>query len=379
MALEIHFCLFYISIGLLVKYGVFMAKNEICSNDEFEALLSKYDYNFKKGDLVNGVVSGYDSNGALVDIGAKNTASVSYKEAVSDNSPIEQILEKGKKYEFLIISDEDDNGRMQLSSLKVQQAYTWKELEKVKDADEIILGEVSSIVKGGLMVMVSNIKGFVPSSQLKNKEQEYNVGDKIELKILTLDASQSSFILSNKKVYSETSEEEVENIFNTVEQGQVVKGEVVRMADFGAFVDIGGVDGLLPLSQISWKWIDHPSDLLNIGDKIEVEIISIDKDKKRISLSLKSLVPDPWIEAEKNIKEGELTEGIITRIKPFGAFVEVYPGVEALLSQNELIAYENENNKIPVIGDKINTYILKFNPQDRRIALGIKQPELTEV
>ena len=356
-----------------------MTKNEICSNDEFEALLSKYDYNFKKGDLVNGIVSGYDSNGALVDIGAKNTASVSYKEAVSDNSPIEQILEKGKKYEFLIISDEDDNGRMQLSSLKVQQAYTWKELEKVKDADEIILGEVSSIAKGGLMVMVSNIKGFVPSSQLKNKEQEYNVGDKIELKILTLDASQSSFILSNKKVYSETSEEEVENIFNTVEQGQVVKGEVVRMADFGAFVDIGGVDGLLPLSQISWKWIDHPSDLLNIGDKIEVEIISIDKDKKRISLSLKSLVPDPWIEAEKNIKEGELTEGIITRIKPFGAFVEVYPGVEALLSQNELIAYENENNKIPVIGDKINTYILKFNPQDRRIALGIKQPELTEV
>ncbi len=347
------------------------------SDEEFESLLGSYDYTFKKGDLVKGTVCGYDSEGAIVDIGAKTSASVPAREIVSDRAQsIESVLEKGKEYEFLIISDEDLDGKMLLSSLKVQQAYTWKELEKLKEADETILGEISSVVRGGLIVDILGVKGFVPASQLKSKEQEFAVGEKLELKILTLDSQQNSFILSNKKVYAEVSEEEKANLFAQIEIGQVVKGDVVRITDFGAFVDIGGVDGLLPLSQISWKWIDHPSDRLKIGEKIEVEVISIDHDKNRISLSLKNLEEDPWIEAEKVIKEGELREGTITRIKSFGAFVEIYAGVEALLPQTELAAYESENNVIAKVGDKIKSYVLKFNPQDRRIALSITQPEL---
>ncbi|MBR1942943.1 S1 RNA-binding domain-containing protein [bacterium] len=350
------------------------------SDEEFESLLSSYDYTFKKGDLVKGTVYGYDSEGAIIDIGAKTTASVPLREAVSDRSvSIESALEKGKEYEFLIISDEDLDGKMQLSSLKVQQAYTWKELEKLKEANETILGEISTVVKGGLIVDILGVKGFVPSSQLRSKEQEFTVGEKLELKILTLDNQQNSFILSNKKVYSEASEEEKANLFAQIEIGQVLKGDVVRITDFGAFVDLGGVDGLLPLSQISWKWIDHPSDRLKIGEKIEVEVISIDHDKHRISLSLKNLEEDPWLEAEKVIKEGELREGIITRIKAFGAFVEIYPGVEALLPQAELTEYGNNNNMIPKVGDTIKTYVSKFNPQDRRIALSVTEPELANV
>ncbi len=350
------------------------------SDEEFESLLGSYDYTFKRGDLVKGTVCGYDSEGAIVDIGAKTSASVPVKEAVSDKSiSIESALEKGKEYEFLIISDEDIDGKMLLSSLKVQQAYTWQELEKLKAADETILGEISAIVKGGLIVDILGLKGFVPSSQIKNKEQDFSIGEKIELKILTLDCQQNSFVLSNKKVYSEVSEEEKANIFSQIEVGQVLKGDVVRITDFGAFVDIGGIDGLLPLSQISWKWIDHPSDRLKIGEKIEVEVISIDHDKSRISLSLKNLEEDPWIAAEKEIKEGELREGVITRIKSFGAFVEIYAGVEALLPQNELAAYDNEHSTISKVGDKIKTYVVKFNPQDRRIALSVKQPELASV
>jgi len=347
------------------------------SDEEFESLLGSYDYNFKKGDLVHGTVCGYDSEGAIVDIGAKTAASVPTREAVSDKSvSIESVLEKGKSYEFLIISDEDMDGKMQLSSLKVQLAYSWKELEKLKEADETILGEITSIVRGGLIVDIMGVKGFVPSSQLRAKEQDFAVGEKLELKILTLDTQQNSFILSNKKAYNETTEEEKANVFSQIEVGQVLKGDVVRITDFGAFVDIGGVDGLLPLSQISWKWIDHPSDLLKVGEKIEVEVISIDHEKRRISLSLKSLEEDPWIGAEKEIKEGELREGVITRIKAFGAFVEVYPGVEALMPQAELSAYESEHNVITKAGDKIKSYVVKFNPQDRRIALSATAPEM---
>lgn len=346
------------------------------SDSEFETLLNKYDYNFKKGDLVKGVVCAYDSNGVIVDIGSKTAAIVPMKEAKLDFSePIENVLEKGKEYEFLIIKEEDDDGRFLLSRKKVDLAYSWKELEKIKTADEVILGTVASCVKGGILVDILGIRGFVPSSHLRCKEADIKVGDKIELKILTLDSQQNNFILSNKKVFSESTEDVKKTIFSQIEVGQVLKGDVVRIADFGAFIDIGGVDGLLPLSQISWRWVDHPSDILKVGDKIDVEVIGVDHDKHRVSLSLKNLENDPWIEAESKIKEGDLREGIITRIKHFGAFVEVYPGVEALLPHGEMLEYQNINNCILKVGDKINTVILKFNPTDKRISLSVKNAE----
>ena len=160
-------------------------------------------------------------------------------------------------------------------------------------------------------------------------------------------------------------------MFAQIEVGQVVKGEVVRITDFGAFVNVGGVDCLLPLSQISWKWVEHPTDLLKVGQEINVEIIDVDHNKQRISLSLKNTEPDPWIKAEEELKEGDTKEGIITRIKPFGAFVEVMPGVEALLPQSALSEYQNKNNCILNTGDKIDTQIVKFNPRDKRISLGL--------
>lgn len=353
-----------------------MTVKEKFSDNEFEKLLNEYDYNFKKGDLVKGVVWAYDSEGVIVDIGSKTSAIVPTREAkIESAEPIEQILEKGKEYEFLIIKEEDEDGRFVLSRKKVDLAYNWKELEKIKEADEIILGTVASCVKGGVLVDILGIRGFVPSSHLRCKEADIKVGDKIELKILTLDSQQNNFILSNKKVFSENAEDAKKTIFSQIEVGQVLKGDVVRIADFGAFIDIGGVDGLLPLSQISWRWVDHPGDLLKVGDKIDVEVIGVDHDKHRVSLSLKNLENDPWLEAEKQIQEGELREGTITRIKHFGAFVEVFPGVEALLPHGELLEYQNVNNCILKVGDKINTTILKFNPTDKRIALGVKNLE----
>ena len=271
----------------------------------------------------------------------------------------------------MITQDCDENGRFLLSYKKVHLAHTWAELEKIKEADETISVVVSQIVRGGVVVDVSGVQGFIPQGQLCARETIANVGDKIDVKILTLDKSQNNLILSNRKVFESNMAETRKSVFEQVEVGQIVKGEVVRITDFGAFVNVGGVDCLLPLSQISWKWVEHPTDLLKVGQEINVEIIDVDYNKQRISLSLKNTEPDPWIKAEEELKENDVKEGIITRIKPFGAFVEVMAGVEALLPQSALAEYQNTNNCILKAGDKINTKIVKFNPKDKRISLGL--------
>lgn len=346
------------------------------SDEDFEALLTKYDYKFKRGDIVKGVVCAYESDGAIVDIGSKSTAFVPAYELSSDRkAKAEDVLEKNTEYEFLITQDCDENGKFILSYRKVAAAHTWAELEKVKEADETIAVVVTQVVKGGLIVDVSGVQGFIPQGQLCARENGSNVGDKVEVKILTLDKSQNNLILSNKKVFETNMEETRKNVFSQVEVGQIVKGEVVRITDFGAFVNVGGVDCLLPLSQISWKWVEHPTDLLKVGQEINVEIIDIDTNKHRISLSLKNTEPDPWIQAEEELKEGDVKEGVITRLKPFGAFVEVLPGVEALLPQSAIVEYQNRTGKMLAAGDKMDTKIEKFNPKDKRISLGLPENE----
>lgn len=349
------------------------------SNEDFEELLSKYDYKFKRGDIVRGVVCAYESDGAIVDIGSKSAAFVPAYEVSSDRkAKVEDVLEKNTEYEFLITQDSDENGKFTLSYKKVAAAHTWTELEKIKDADETIAAVVTQVVRGGLIVDISGVQGFIPQGQLCARETVAAQGDKIEVKILTLDKSQNNLILSNKKVYETNMAETRKNVFSQVEVGQIVKGEVVRITDFGAFVNVGGVDCLLPLSQISWKWVEHPTDLLKVGQEINVEIIDVDYDKQRISLSLKNTEPDPWIKAEEELKEGDIKEGVITRIKPFGAFVEVLPGVEALLPQSAVSAYQNKTGKMLAAGDKLDTKIEKFNPKDKRISLGLSEEETQE-
>ncbi len=347
------------------------------SNEDFESLLLKYDYNFKKGDIVKGLVCAYESDGAIVDIGSKSTAFVpSYEVSADKKARVEEILEKGTEYEFLITQDCDENGKFTLSYKKVHLAHTWTELQSVKDADDTISVVVSQHVKGGVIVDISGVQGFIPQGQLCAKEAACEPGDKIDVKILTIDKAQNNLILSNKKVYETNMAETRKNVFSQIEVGQIVKGEVVRITDFGAFVNIGGVDCLLPLSQISWKWVEHPTDLLSVGQEINVEIIDIDHEKQRISLSLKNTEPDPWIKAEEELKEGDVKEGVITRLKAFGAFVEVIPGVEALLPQSALSEYQNSKGNILKVGDKIDTKIIKFNPKDKRISLGLPTDEV---
>jgi len=338
---------------------------------EFEKLLEKYDYSFQKGDIVKGRVVGYKNDCVMVDIGAKTTAIVPEREVKEDSAKtMQEVLPQDGNYrEFLIVRDENEEGEFMLSYKKVMLAYAWKELEKYKEEDTIIEAEVKAEVKGGILVDVLGIRGFVPSSHIRSREPQELVGQKIPLKILSVDPKQNNLIMSHRKVVSEQQAEQRKTLFDHIEINSVVEGEIVRLADFGAFVDIGGIDGLLPLSQISWRWVDHPTDILTVGEKINVQVIGIDEDKQRVSLSLKSLQPDPWVEASREIKEKETRTGRVIRIKHFGAFIEIYPGVEALLPYKELVEYQNKTGKIVQVGEEIETIVLKFNPEDRRISL----------
>ena len=344
------------------------------SDDEFEALLGKYDYNFKRGDIVKGVVCAYESDGAIVDIGSKSTAFVPSYEISSDRkAKAEDVLEKSTEYEFLITQDSDENGKFILSYKKVHLAHTWAELAKVKDADETIIVTVTQTVKGGLIVDVSGVQGFIPQGQLCARETVCNVGDKLEVKILTLDKAQNNLILSNRKVYETNMAETRKNVFAQIEVGQIVKGEVVRITDFGAFVNIGGVDCLLPLSQISWKWVEHPTDLLKVGQEINVEIIDIDHDKQRISLSLKNTEPDPWIKAGEELKEGDIKEGVVTRVKGFGAFVEVEKGIDGLVHVSQISHEWLEDPTTAVtVGQEVDVKVTDIDFDKHRVSFSMK-------
>ena len=213
------------------------------------------------------------------------------------------------------------------------------------------------------------IKGFVPTSQIK--VSDYKVSDEIELKILSLDVEKNNFILSNKKLYEDEIEAIKKDTLDKIELNMVVKGKVVRIADFGAFVDIGGIDALLPLSQMSWSWIDNPNELLKLNDIIEVEIIGIDKVKQRISLSLKTLSENPWLKAQDVIKENEITKGKVIAIKPFGAFVEVYPKVEGLINKLQMKEYIKKYQKNIELNDEIEVLVKKFDGENQKITLEI--------
>ena len=280
---------------------------------EFERLLEKYDYVFKKGDIVKGRVVGYRGSDVMIDIGAKTTAIVPEREVsgLDSKAATDVLPQDGKEREFLIVKDEDEEGQFTLSYKKVMMAYTWRDLEKLKEDDSVIEAEVTAEVKGGILVDVMGIRGFVPSSHVRAKDPQELVGQTIQLKILSIDPKQNNLIMSHRKVVSEQQAEQRKNLFENIEIDSVVEGEIVRLADFGAFVDIGGIDGLLPLSQISWRWVDHPTDILSVGEKIKVQVIGIDEDKQRVSLSLKSLQPDPWVEASKEIRENEARKGTV--------------------------------------------------------------------
>ena len=321
--------------------------------DEFEQLLEE---SFAKSntvaDIVEGTVIRKENEGYLVSVkGAKMEAYLPNKELSSEA----EELEVGDIREFYVLKEENNEDCMQLSLKRIAYAQAWAQLNDAKIQGDTILAKVVSTVKGGVLVDIADLKGFIPSSQLRTGTPfEGLVDTKIEVKVLEADPKKNKLILSQRQAVAEQRDQVVDNVLATLEEGQIVSGNVVRITDFGAFVDINGIDGLLPISEISWQRIKHPSDVLTLGDTIEVKIIKIDNELKRISLSLKRMGENPWQQIEGQFEEGQVVKGTVNKVTTFGAFINIFPGVEALLPVSEM-SEENVNPfNLFKVGDSVD-------------------------
>ena len=341
--------------------------------DEFEKLLEEsFSNSHSVADIVEGTVIRKEQDGYLVSVrGAKTEAFLPNREisTAEDSAPIEI----GDVKEFYVLKEENDEDSMVLSLKRLAFAQAWAQLNDAKVQGDTILAKVVSVVKGGVLVDVADLKGFIPSSQLRTGTPFDGLLDqKIEVKVLEADPKKNKLILSQRQAVAEQRDQVVDNVLSSLEEGQVVNGNVVRITDFGAFVDINGIDGLLPISEISWQRIKHPSDVITLGDTIEVKIIKIDTELKRISLSLKRMGENPWQQIEGQFEEGQIVKGTVNKVTTFGAFINIFPGVEALLPVSEM-SDENVNPfNMFKVGSEVDVLIKKFTPKEHRIALSVK-------
>lgn len=337
--------------------------------DEFEMLLEKsFAKSYETADIVEGRILQKEQDGYLVGVaGAKMEALLLNREIPSDVE-----LKIGEVREFYVVKEEDDEKTMTLSLKRIACAQAWAQLNDAKVSGDTILAKVVALVKGGALVEVADLRGFIPSSQLRTGTPfEGLIDQKIEVKVLEADPKKNKLIFSQRQAVAEQRSQVVDNVLATLSEDMIVKGEIVRIADFGAFIDINGIDGLLPISEISWQRIKHPSDIITLGDTIEVKIIKIDLELKRISLSLKRLGENPWQQIEGEFKEGQIIKGTVNKVTSFGAFINIFPGVEALLPAAEM-SQENVNPfNVYKVGDEVEVMIKKFTPQEHRIALSV--------
>lgn len=351
-----------------------MTTTEKTKMDEFEKLLEEsFSKSYTVADIVEGVVISKEQDSYLVSVKGAKTEAVLPEREISTNADGEKVVELNESKEFYVLREENDDEPMVLSLKRLSCAQAWAQLNDAKNAGDTILAKVVSIVRGGVLVDVADLKGFIPSSQLRTGLPfDGLIDQKIEVKVLEADPKKNKLILSQRQAVAEQRDAVVDNVLSSLEEDMVVAGEVVRIADFGAFIDINGIDGLLPISEISWQRIKHPSDIIALGQKIEVKIIKIDTELKRISLSLKRMGENPWQQIEGQFKEGEIINGTVNKLTTFGAFINIFPGVEALLPASEM-SNENVNPfNMYKVGDEVRVLIKKFTPQEHRIALSTK-------
>jgi len=342
---------------------------------EFERLLNQsFDYNFKVANVVKGTVVKIDKAGIFVDIGSKTEAFLPFKEL--SNLPFtspEEIVSVGEEKEFYIVKEENEEGQITVSLRRVHYAKNWDKLNEARKNEETITAKIISLVKGGVIVEVQELRGFIPASQLRTgTPHEGLINQELQVKILESDPKKNKLILSERLALAEERKKIAGDIIASLEVDQIVEGEVVRIADFGAFIDIMGIDGLLPISEISWQRIKHPSDVLTFGQKLEVKILNIDNNLNRISLSLKRMEENPWVKIEGEFQEGQLIKGTVNKITTFGAFVNIYPGVEALLPVAEMSDSHINPFEVLSVGQELDVLIKRFSPQERRIGLSLK-------
>jgi small subunit ribosomal protein S1 len=334
---------------------------------------------FEEGDVVKGKVVRIDKDEVLVDIGYKAEGVIPSNELSIRKSvdPSEEV-ELGEEIDALVLTKEDAEGRLILSKKRARFEKAWRKIEVAADSGEPVEGSVIEVVKGGLILDLG-VRGFLPAS-LVDIRRVHNLdefmGQTLECKVIELNRSRNNVVLSRRAVLEEERKEVREQILGRLEPGQVVEGKISNIVDFGAFVDLEGIDGLIHISELSWSHVNHPSEVVSIGDTVRIKVLDIDRDRQRISLGLKQTQEDPWQRVINTHRGGDVLEGTVTKVVAFGAFVEILPGVEGLVHISELADHHVENpSEVVEPGSKLNVKILEIDEERRRLSLSIKRVE----
>ena len=334
---------------------------------------------FEEGDVVTGAVVRIDKDEVLVDIGYKSEGVIPSNELSIRKSvdPNEEV-EIGEEVDALVLTKEDQDGRLILSKKRARFERAWRRIEAAAESGEPVFGSVIEVVKGGLIVDLG-VRGFLPASLVDIRRvpnlDEY-LGQTIESKVIELNRPRNNVVLSRRAVLEEERKEQRQAILERLQPGLIIEGQISNIVEFGAFVDLDGIDGLIHISELSWSHVNHPSEILNIGDTVQVKVLDIDRDRQRISLGLKQTQEDPWQRVVDTYSVGDELEGKVTKVVAFGAFVEILEGVEGLVHISELAQQHVENpREIVQPDDDVKVKILEIDSERRRLSLSIKRVE----
>jgi small subunit ribosomal protein S1 len=334
---------------------------------------------FEEGDVVSGKVVRIDQDEVLVDIGYKSEGVIPMNElSIRKSVDPHDEVELGEEVDALVLTKEDQDGRLVLSKKRARFEKAWRKIEGAAESGEPVEGTVIEVVKGGLIIDLG-VRGFLPASLVdirRVQNLDEFLGTKIECKVIELNRSRNNVVLSRRAVLEEERKEVRQQILDRLQPGMVVEGAISNIVDFGAFVDLDGIDGLIHISELSWSHVNHPSEILSIGDVVPVKVLDIDRDRQRISLGLKQTQEDPWQRVIDTYRIGDELEGKVTKVVTFGAFVEIMDGVEGLVHISELAHHHVENpREIVEPGQDVRVKILEIDSERRRLSLSVKRVE----
>ena len=365
-----------------------IAVNDIGSAEDFLAAVEKTLKFFNDGDLIEGTVVKIDRDEVLLDVGYKTEGVIPSRElSIRHDADPSEIVSVGDTVEALVLQKEDKEGRLILSKKRAQYERAWGDVEKVKEADGTVTGVVIEVVKGGLIVDIG-LRGFLPASLIelrRVRDLGPYLGQKVEAKILELDKNRNNVVLSRRALLEQSQSANRSTFLADLTKGQIRTGVVSSIVNFGAFIDLGGVDGLVHVSELSWKHIEHASEVVEIGQEVTVEVLEVDQDRERVSLSLKATQEDPWAVFARTHAIGQYAPGKVTKLVPFGAFVRVADGIEGLVHISELSAKHIElAEQVVAVNQDVFVKVIDIDLDRRRISLSLKQateevnPESTE-
>ena len=356
-----------------------VAINDIGSAEEFLAAVDATIKYFNDGDIVTGTVVKVDHDEVLLDIGYKTEGVILTRElSIKHDVDPDEVVEIGDEIDALVLTKEDKEGRLLLSKKRAQYERAWGTIEELQKNDQPVTGTVIEVVKGGLILDIG-LRGFLPASLVEMRrvrDLDPYIGQELEAKIIELDKHRNNVVLSRRAYLEETQSAVRSDFLHQLEKGQVRKGVVSSIVNFGAFVDLGGVDGLVHVSELSWKHIDHPSEVVTVGDEVTVEVLDVDLDRERVSLSLKATQEDPWRVFARTHAVGQIVPGKVTKLVPFGAFVRVEEGIEGLVHISELAQRHVEvPDQVVNVGEEVMVKVIDIDLDRRRISLSLKQAD----